>query len=210
MAKSKAMTKEERRSHKTRPVYRRSSVESEQLFIAEYQKDFNGTRAYMAVFPHAKKATATVQASLLLRRPNVIAALKEKVQDRVDDAIMEVDEWLREVSLCARTSAANYGEITPNGQFKTDLRRASTRQLACIQEIQTEDVFEGLNTEDEEPVAVRKTKIKLVNKKEYLDLLGRYHKLLTDKHELGGIDGKPLVPPSVTVNFRGTDGKKEK
>lgn len=59
-------------------------------FVDEYFKNgFNGTRAYMAVFPDVKENTAATEASLLLRNPKVVSLIRRKL-----DAEDVDDEWV--------------------------------------------------------------------------------------------------------------------
>ena len=54
----------------------------EALFPAKYiENGLNGTKAYQAIKPHVKDTTANVEASRVLAKPNVQAALQELLKE---------------------------------------------------------------------------------------------------------------------------------
>lgn len=76
---------------------------AEQAFLAEYESNGqNGTLAYQAVHPKARRGTAAVEAHRTLRKPNVAAALAATRAERFKRLGMKGDEALALVSTTAR------------------------------------------------------------------------------------------------------------
>lgn len=69
-----------------------------QKFVAEYLKRWNGTRAYMAVYPAASEETARANASDLLSKTNIANA----VAVRIKEAHMSADEAMEILASHAR------------------------------------------------------------------------------------------------------------
>jgi phage terminase small subunit len=60
---------------------------TEELFVAEYLKDGNGTRAYLAIKPNSSERAAAVSANRLLKKPAVMVALQGEVERKIDVSI---------------------------------------------------------------------------------------------------------------------------
>jgi phage terminase small subunit len=71
-----------------------------------------------------------------------------------------------------------------DGHIRIDLNHLTRDEAAAIQEITVEETTEGKG-EDRRPVT--RTKLKLANKRESLELLGRHHKLFEDASQAPGI-----------------------
>ena len=78
------------------------------LFVTEYLVDLVGSRAYMRVFPGVKPATARQEAYLLLKIPEVQAAVKAGMEARQRAAQMSADEVVRRL---ARMASADEREL---------------------------------------------------------------------------------------------------
>lgn len=75
-----------------------------QRFVAEYLNCFNGTRAYMKVYPKSSYEAAMVSASELLRNPNISAAIDE----RKDAVLLQFDESMKILSNHARGDLGDF------------------------------------------------------------------------------------------------------
>jgi len=78
-------------------------------FVDEYLRLFNGTRAYLRVYPHVKEHTARVNASKLLADTSISDAIKQ----RMDELHMSADEALQ---LLADQGRANIGDFFKAGE----------------------------------------------------------------------------------------------
>ena len=59
--------------------------EKQKVFVSEYLKDFNGTRAYKAAYPSCKTdGTARANASKLLANTNIQQAMQEKANEHLE------------------------------------------------------------------------------------------------------------------------------
>ena len=65
--------------------------EKQKIFVSEYLKDFNGTRAYKAAYPSCKTdGTARANASKLLANTNIQQAMQKKADERLDEIDVDV------------------------------------------------------------------------------------------------------------------------
>lgn len=160
-----------------------------QIFAREYVIDLNGTRA--AIAAGYSKNGAEVTASRLLRRPRVkklIAALVKKRAEKLD---LSADKVLRELARLAFSNFKDYLDIGPDGSARVNLSRVNRAKGAAIQEVTVEDYAERTGkTAHGKPSyeTVKRVKLKLHDKGQNLERLGRHLKLFTDKVELTGIE----------------------
>lgn len=153
-----------------------SSAERKELFVLEYMKDFNGTRAGKAIGLAEK--SAHVEASKLLNDPKVqslMMAAKERLMDRQQ---LSLDIVLDRFSNFASASMEHYTRLNSDGHRVIDLSECTPKQLAAIQEVTVDEYWEGSGDNARE---VKRTKIKLYSAADANDKLLRY---------LGGYNGK--------------------
>lgn len=80
---------------------------AEQTFADTYLTNgFNATRAYITAHPRTSEATAAVQASRLLRKPNIT----EYLNTRYAEQVMSAEEALNRVATIARADLSQYEE----------------------------------------------------------------------------------------------------
>jgi phage terminase small subunit len=79
-----------------------------QRFVNEYLKRWNGTRAYMAVYPKAQYESALRSASELLTKPDIAAVIAERIKESQmsADEAMEILAARRYGSVCKRIGRA--------------------------------------------------------------------------------------------------------
>lgn len=80
---------------------------NEALFVLEYRKDRNATRAYRTVYGCSQKS-AEANGTRLIRKARVTAAIAELEADRAKALIMDGDEALQRISLYGR---ADIGKV---------------------------------------------------------------------------------------------------
>lgn len=168
-------------------------------FCHEYVKHWNGTRAAIAV--GCPSAGATTTACRWLARAIVreyIEQLKAKMISHTDATTERI---IREASRIAFFDPRSLYRADGTPIPIVDLDDDTAAAVAGLDIKELRDANGNLKGYDK--------RYKIAPKDRALDLLARYRKLLTDKseHSFLGADGKPVDPPSYTVQF--VDAKKE-
>jgi phage terminase small subunit len=152
------------------------------VFVAEYLIDRNGTRAATAA-GYSKKS-AHVTASRLLRNPKVIGMIEAETSKRLDRLEITADRILQE--------AAKLAFFDPRNLFNQDgtpkhITELDANTAACVAGLEVEELYEGRGEARAKVGIVHR--IKLVDKRASVELLGRNHKLWTDRMELDDLSG---------------------
>lgn len=157
----------------------KSLTKKQQVFVMEYPKDLNGTRAYKAAYgAHIKDNVARSAAARLLTNVSVQAAVQAAMAARAKRAEVDADKILAEIGRLAY--------INPKKLFDAQGRLLPIHQLpdeiaVCISSL---DVV-TTRVPGSDPVEVEyTTKIKFWDKRGSLELLGKHQKLFTDKLEV--------------------------
>lgn len=96
-------------------------------------------------------------------------------------------EVLQELERLAFANMLDYMTVTESGEAFVDLSKLTREQAAAIQEIKVDEAAGGAG--DGKREKVQRTTFKLSDKTKNLELLGRFHKLWTDKVEVSASDG---------------------
>lgn len=76
----------------------RDLTEKQKVFVSEYLKDFNGSRAYKVAYPDCKTdATARVNASKLLTNTNISEAIREKADKQLEKVDVDVSYIIKNI-----------------------------------------------------------------------------------------------------------------
>ena len=144
-------------------------------FIEEYLKDFNATRAAIAAGYSEK--TAYSIGNTLLKHEEVREAIKE----RIESVAMTADEVLLRLAGQARGSIEDFIDIDESGSgvFRLNLYKAQEKGVLHLIKSLT-------------PTA-HGYKIELYDAHAALVDIGRHLAMFTDKHEIAGANGGPLV-----------------
>ena len=78
-------------------------TEKQKIFIREYLKDFNGTRAYKAAYPDCSDESARRLASKLLTNIDIQKAIREQADKQLEKIDIDVNDILRELKAIAFT-----------------------------------------------------------------------------------------------------------
>lgn len=149
-----------------------------QSFVSHYLGDclHNGTLAAIRAGFSEKGASTT--AARLLRNVRVIELI-ERFRARQEKKIeISRERILNELGKMGFSNMQDYLTLDEEGRPRVDFTRLSRDQAAAIQEITVEEVTDKAGSR------VTRTKFKLANKKESLELLGRHHKLFEDGGQL--------------------------
>ncbi len=148
------------------------------IFYGEYIKDFNGTRAALAIGVSEK--SAAVFAARMLRNDKVAAAIeawKERQQQRLEITAERVLDELRKL---ATFDSRNLYDKQGNRIPVHLLDDVTAAAVAAVEDETTETIVEDRKT------VRRNQRIKMADKGQNLERLGRYFKLFTDRLEHDG------------------------
>lgn len=158
----------------------------ERKFCAEYVIDENGTRSAIAA-GYAPKSAA-VAASRLLKKANIRAEIERLTTKVLDKLEITKERVLAEIAKLAFYDPRNLLEADGSMKQVKDLDDISAMAVAGLE---VTELFEGSG--DEKHAYGLCKKIKLADKGQNLERLGRHLKLFTDKIEAGGPGGGPMV-----------------
>ena len=145
----------------------------QERFCQEYLKCLNATRA--AIKSGYSAANADKIGSNLVRKSRVTARLKELQAARSRRYEISAERILEELAKLAFSDITDYVSFNESGVRLKESSDLNPKQRAAILE-----VSEVLNQHG------GTTKFKLHDKVKALELLGKYQKLFTDKHEHSG------------------------
>lgn len=145
----------------------------------EYLKDLNATAAYKRTYPRAAQKSAEVGGCELLRNIKVDAEIKRIQKERFERSNLTAEKVLKAYARLVNADVREFVEWDEKGQclrFKAS-KDLTEDQGACIQEIQ----WDG-----------KHVKLKLRPNQQALQDMAKHFKLLTERLELQGQDGKPI------------------
>ncbi len=166
----------------------------EKLFVEEYLKDFNATRAYKVVHgDKMQESSARVLACKTLKNIRVMAEIDRRLTklfarlDVSNDIL--IAGYVNEAFMDNRSFFINDVFIGMN--------QLNIVQQACIQSVETEKIFAG-SGRDRVQVGV-KTKVKFYSRKTAMDALMKYKGLVKDVTNNTIILGDNKTDVTVTV-----------
>jgi phage terminase small subunit len=152
----------------------------DERFAREYVIDLNGEQA--AIRAGYAPKSAKVTASRLLTKATVKAIIAELAKQQADKLDLKAEKVLRELSLIGFSNMMDYLKTNAEGDAFIDLSALTRDQAAAIQEITVEETVEGKGNDRRE---VTRTKLKLADKREALELLGRHLRLFDQEAQAG-------------------------
>lgn len=159
-----------------------------ELFCQEFVIHFNGARAMRSIGVEGDSAPS--MAYQWRREPAIAARIAELTTERMKQVESSVDRLAAELTFLSQANMDDFITIGDDGSAWVDLSACTREQKGCIQEIYTEEVMEGRSNDGQREI--RKTKVKLYDKTKAIDLLGKHHKMFTEKVEHTGANGAPL------------------
>jgi phage terminase small subunit len=145
----------------------------QELFVAEYLTDLNATRAYVAA-GYARKG-ADAGAARLLVNVKVAEQIAKKYEKRLEKLEISADRVLQELAKLAFYDPINFFEDDGSLKRLQDLDEHTRMALAGIEVTELDGKDGGLLK-----------KIRLADKGQNLERLGKHLKLFTDKLEHSG------------------------
>ena len=162
-------------------------TKKQKIFADEYLIDLNATRAYRVAYPSVKKdETAAAAAARMLR--NVAAYIQERMQERQKRTEITQDSVLKELAAIAFAKATDYAEVKDGQVNIKDTANLDEQQIRAIAGIK-EGKF-GIE-------------VKLNNKEQALELLGRHLGMFKDKLEVSGLDEEKKKLGDILEQLRG-------
>ncbi|MDO9490179.1 MAG: terminase small subunit [Sphingomonadaceae bacterium] len=165
-----------------------------QRFVDEYLVDLNATRAYRDAGFKGNDNVCAVEGHRLLSNPNVAAAIKEAMDKRAERVGLTADETLGQLRRMLMFDPRKL--LNDDGTPKAigDLDDDTVMAVAGLK-IRVERGKGGQKGDSESAGDVEATiaEYRLTDRVRVTELAMRHLKLLTDKMELTGRNGEPLV-----------------
>ena len=145
-----------------------------QRFVEEYIVDLNATRA-------ARRAGYNgAYGRKLVRRPEVAAAVAAAMDERSRRTGITADEVVTELARIGRANLIDYIRVQEDGTAYVDLKNLDRDQAAALAEITVDEYAEGRGAKAR---AVKRVRIKLMDKRAALVDLGRHLGMFATKGE---------------------------
>ena len=161
-------------------------TKKQKIFADEYLIDLNATRAYRVAYPSVKKDETA--AARMLRNVKVAAYIQERMQERQKRTEITQDRVLKELAAIAFAKATDYAEVKDGQVNIKDTANLDEQQIRAIAGIK-EGKF-GIE-------------VKLNNKEQALELLGRHLGMFKDKLEVSGLDEEKKKLGDILEQLRG-------
>ena len=146
-------------------------------FVDEYLRLFNGTRAYMRIYPRSSEKSARAHAARLVADGDVSAAIKQ----RLVDAHVGADEVLKILADMARGDIGEFLSKEGAG-FDIDLKDAKARGLTkLIKRIKQKTTIFLAKGESGEDREVHDLEIELYDAQAAAEKIGRHLDLFPNK-----------------------------
>lgn len=166
-------------------VTHRKLTPKQARFVEEYLTDLNATQA--AIRGGYTEKNAEVTGCKLLRHPKVAAAIQRAREKATAQSEATVERVLRELLHIGTSDIADVLDACSWGHL---LGAAPPHVRRAIASVKVKRYVEGKGELAKE---VELVEFKLWAKPQALELLGRYLAMFTDKHEITGKDGEPLL-----------------
>jgi phage terminase small subunit len=146
-------------------------------FVDEYLRCFNGTQAYLLVYPKTKADCARANAARLIATDSI----KAEIASRLAEAHMTADEALKRLADMARGDVTEF--ITPFGAVDLDAVKAAGKGH-LIKKIKQRTITKIGKGERDEDTEVHDTEIELHDAQAAIDKILKVHGKYKDAIEL--------------------------
>jgi hypothetical protein len=148
-----------------------------QRFVNEYLKRWNGTRAYMAVYPKAQYESALRSASELLTKPDIAAVIAE----RIKESQMSADEAMEILAAHARGDMGQFANGLGGLDFDAAKEAGLTRLVKKYKQRTTTKIGKGANDDDTE---THDLEIELYDAQAAAEKILKIHGKFVDRHDV--------------------------
>jgi phage terminase small subunit len=145
-----------------------------QKFVNEYLRCWNGTRAYMAVYPNASYETARANASTLLAETNIAAVVAE----RLNEAHMSANEALEILSAQARGDIGAFSDRL--GQLDLQAAKEAGRSR-LIKKFKQRTITKIGKSDDDDDTEIHDVEIELYDAQAAAEKILKIHGKFTDR-----------------------------
>jgi phage terminase small subunit len=145
-----------------------------------------GWRAYRKVYPRSSRHAAECGFTRLQKNVEFSARIADLAEQAAQGAVMTAQEALVELTKLARANMQDYMHVGPDGDPVLDYSKLTRDQAAALQEVTVDTYTDGRGDDARE---VKKVKFKLADKLRALELIGKHHKLFTERHEHNFVGG---------------------
>lgn len=160
--------------------------EQQERYCREFQIDFNQTQA--AIRSGYAESSARQYASELMDRPEIQDRIRELADKKNKRLEVRADDVLREMTIMGYSDIRGIydekGVIKPMSDWPEEIARA-------ISAIESEELFDGVG-KDRTWIGYVK-RVKLWPKDRAIEMLAKNQKILVDRHEHTGKDGKAIT-----------------
>ena len=164
-------------------------------FINEYLKCWNGTRAYMRVYPKAAYMSAAANASDLLKNANIAAAIAE----RIKESQMSADEALEILAAQARGDIGQFADRLGQLDLQAAKEAGISRLIKKFKQKTITKIGKGDTDEDTE---IHDVEIELYDAQAAAEKILRIHGKFVDRQDITS-GGKPLTWKQVIEDANG-------
>ena len=168
----------------TKPLSRKH-----EKFINEYLKCWNGTRAYMRVYPKAAYMSAAANASDLLKNPNIAAV----ISDRLNEAHMSADEALEILAAQARGDIGQFADRLGQLDLQSAKDAGISRLIKKFKQRTITKIGKGDKDDDTE---IHDVEIELYDAQSAAEKILKIHGKFVDRQDITS-GGEKLVPPTI-------------
>ena len=146
---------------------------ADEKFVHEWLGNgYNTKRAFLKTWPDSGKSTASAKGTAKLKEPAIAAYAEEVIQGHLDQYDVTEDSIIGEL---ANIAFLDIGDLLdPDGSLIGNLNDLPEKVRRAVSGI----------TESQEG----KCRVSLCNKEKALELLAKYKKLLTELHEITGVE----------------------
>ncbi len=153
------------------------------LFVKHLLSDASQDLSQAAIKAGYSEKGARGRATKLMHKESVQRLLRKFAERAEEQCGITRARILNELGRLGFSDIGNYYEIE-NGHIRFNLASLTRAERAAIQELTIEETTEGKG-KNKRPVT--RTKLKLANKRESLELLGRHHKLFEENTQGPGV-----------------------
>ena len=169
-------------------------------FINEYLKCWNGTRAYMRVYPKSSYESAMARASELLGNIKI----SETISARMNEAHMSADEALEILAAQARGDVAKLMDITSMGgniDLHTAQEQGLTRLIKKFKQKTTTIIGKKETDDDKE---IHEIELELYDAQSAAEKILKIHGKFVDRQDITS-GGEKIEVPVIYIPSNGRD-----
>ncbi|MEA2036159.1 MAG: terminase small subunit [Nanoarchaeota archaeon] len=161
-------------SKKNKKPAKKKLTPKQAMFCKEYLIDLNATQA--AIRAGYSKKTADKIGHENLVKPDIKSKIDDELSKRSKRIEITAEKVLQEIAKMSFANMDDYITHTEDGEAFVDLSKLTRDQAAALTEVSVDSYFDSKRV-------VKKTKIKLADKKANLQLLGQHLNLFEEKEQ---------------------------